>query len=407
MDKENLLKQINNFLDESPFEDEEIEFWKKQLPVLSEKDLEELLELLKEKLKIITDSNDVFIKIAEDALQERDKERLVIPLKRSIIDMPINELAGIFKDGLLKILTERDIISELNEYFFYSKANGEDALLEFDILIKALYENKEKIGDTGTGDWLKAYNGFNESYDRKSIDRINFATNYEKAKKMAEEERDILLKLLKLYDFLLNPDNMAQEISIGRVSKNISQADRQVKESDQEIIKMVLDKWRNNQKRRNGNKANVGDLVVSLVNGEFRESAEEEKAMVAAIDLSKTDPENLIRRGPRFALGGEGADGKFRVHAAGLNYIMGNYGIIDKNMDNKRVSSWTGIKLTESENMKIMRDAAKTMGAVQRAGYEQFLNKLENYGKLLRGGMGDFAGAVKKTSEAIDRSRSY
>src|SRR4030042_3626233 len=372
MDKENLLKQINNFLDESPFEDEEIEFWKKQLPVLSEKDLEELLELLKEKLKIITDSNDVFIKIAEDALQERDKERLVIPLKRSIIDMPINELAGIFKDGLLKILTERDIISELNEYFFYSKANGEDALLEFDILIKALYENKEKIGDTGTGDWLKAYNGFNESYDRKSIDRINFATNYEKAKKMAEEERDILLKLLKLYDFLLNPDNMAQEISIGRVSKNISQADRQVKESDQEIIKMVLDKWRNNQKRRNGNKANVGDLVVSLVNGEFRESAEEEKAMVAAIDLSKTDPENLIRRGPRFALGGEGADGKFRVHAAGLNYIMGNYGIIDKNMDNKRVSSWTGIKLTESENMKIMRDAAKTMGAVTGGGCERF-----------------------------------
>ena len=221
MSKEQLIKQLNTFLDESPFEDSDVSFWKEKMLKMGDIELEELFGLLKEKLKIITNANDLFIKIAEDAIRERDKRQMSIPTKASIIDISINDLAKVFKNGILKILKDIDIniFSEIDEYFNNSRLVGENVVEEFDILVKALYENKnvftrryKDLNIITVADWLKFYNSFINKPSRKSIDRISFVNNNENAKKLDKERKDILLKLLKLYDFLLNPANAEYEI---------------------------------------------------------------------------------------------------------------------------------------------------------------------------------------------------
>ncbi|MFH0854016.1 MAG: hypothetical protein V1891_00785 [bacterium] len=147
--------------------------------------------------------------------------------------------------------------------------------------------------------------------------------------------------------------------------------------------------------------------AVTIKGGKFIQNTKREQSEGATADLSKQDPETLARKETRFAFGGEGVDGKFRMHTAGLNWFMGNYGAFEKQIESNRLSRWTGLKFTEAENMKILREGATLLGETQRAGYEKFLDKFEDYGRKLRGGMGDFTEALKKTGEAIDRSRSY
>ena len=230
MSKEQLIKQLNTFLDESPFDDSEVSFWKEKMLKMNNTELEELFGLLKEKLKIITNANDLFVKIAEDAVEEKNKRQAVIPAKASIVDMSIDDVVVIFKNKILDLLKDDhlDIFNQLNQFFNNAKLAGAKVVEEFDMLIKALHKNnniftrKYKGLNTMTvGGWLNLYNRFNDKSGRKSIDRISFVNNDENAKKLDKERKNILLKLLKLYDFLLNPANAEHEILEPKITTKV------------------------------------------------------------------------------------------------------------------------------------------------------------------------------------------
>lgn len=223
MQKEELIKKINKFLNESPFDDAETKMWQEKMPKMNEGQLQELFDLLQEKLKIITDTNQVFINIAEEIVEEQEKGQGAIPRAIvSIVDMRIDDLAEIFRKKLVKLLKNEkfNLFRQLDEYFRNSKLLKEKVVGEFDLLIKALNSNEEILINTSVSQWLNYYNRFNNSRQRKNIDRINFINKDERANKTNSEEKKVLLKLLKLYDFLLNPEGVA----IGFKEKGIKKA---------------------------------------------------------------------------------------------------------------------------------------------------------------------------------------
>ncbi len=217
MDKNQLIKNINKLLDDSPFDDYETRKWQEKMTKMNETDLQELFNLLNEKLKIITDTNKLFVGIADDLAKEEEKKEKIIPEEIDILDKKIEDLAVIFQNNLSSFIKskKRDLLFQLDRYFKYSSLLNENVIEEFDILLKALFNNNEilfsknpNVNKVKIKEWLSLYNQFNDKEDRKSLDRINFASQNDKAIKLNEEDKKILLKLLKLYDYLLNPENV-------------------------------------------------------------------------------------------------------------------------------------------------------------------------------------------------------
>ena len=108
MDRDELIKKINNFLDQSPFDDREIKMWQEKMLKMDEADLNELYNLLQEKLKILVESNQLLINIAEDIVEEQDRESAEIPKKINFIDLPIATVAQIIKNDLARYLKDQN-----------------------------------------------------------------------------------------------------------------------------------------------------------------------------------------------------------------------------------------------------------------------------------------------------------
>ncbi|MDO8592269.1 MAG: hypothetical protein Q7R92_00680 [bacterium] len=244
MNREELIKKINNFLDQSPFDDREIKTWKEKMLKMNETDLNELYNLLQEKLKILTESNQLLINIAEDIVKEQDKEIAEMPKKINFIDLPIASVAGIIKHDLAKYLKSQktDMVILLDGYFIEAFGNNENVVDEFDMLIKAVTANNEFLDSKSRrtiSQWLKLYNQSNENSRRKNIDRINFVNQSNEAKKLSKETVGYLLNLLRLYDYLLDPESVLTTINKTEekavtgaprktVSKNLSEQEKQI-----------------------------------------------------------------------------------------------------------------------------------------------------------------------------------
>lgn len=249
MSKEELTKKINNFLDQSPFDDREIKMWQGKMLKMNEADLSELYSLLQEKLKILTESNQLLINIAEDIVKDQGKEAAEIPGKINFIDLPIATVAKIINKDLTRYLKSKktDIVVLLDDYFKEAFANSENVVDEFDVLIKAITANNEFLDNKRKitiSQWLKLYNQANESRRRKNIDRINFINQSGEAKKLSKEVMEYLLNLLKLYDYLLDPENVLMALNktekkavagVPRkvVSRNLSESENNLAELKQ------------------------------------------------------------------------------------------------------------------------------------------------------------------------------
>ena len=90
--KEELIKAISQFLDDSPFDDLEAREWKKKMPQLNEQELNELQTLLKEKLSIITDTNQLFLDIAGQTVVEQEKAENELPKSIIITNLKRSDL---------------------------------------------------------------------------------------------------------------------------------------------------------------------------------------------------------------------------------------------------------------------------------------------------------------------------
>ncbi len=213
MSRGELIKKINNFFDQSPFDDREIKMWQGKMVKMNEADLSELYNLLQEKLKILTDSNQLMVNIAEEVVKEDEKEMDELPKKVNFIDLPIAVVSAILRTDLVKYLKAKnaDLVVLLDQYFNEAYGNDEDVILEFDMLVKAIVANNEFLDGKRkitVGGWLKLYNQFNENDRRKNIDRVNFVNQNNEANKLSQEDRGYLLNLLKLYDYLLDPESV-------------------------------------------------------------------------------------------------------------------------------------------------------------------------------------------------------
>jgi len=244
MSREELIKKINNFLDESPFDDREVKKWKEKMLKMTETDLSEFYSLMQEKLKILTESNQLLVNIAEEVVKEQEKEVTKIPENINLIDLPIAVVAKIINKDLARHLVDQktDMVVLLDGYFKEAYANNEKVIDEFDMLIKALVANNELLdvkSKITIGQWLKLYNTFNESSQRKNIDRINFINQSAEAKKISKEAIEYLLDLLRLYDYLLDPESVLTTLNkIGKkvatgaapkaVSKNLNEREKQI-----------------------------------------------------------------------------------------------------------------------------------------------------------------------------------
>lgn len=233
MPKQKLLLQLNDFLDQGPFTDEEIRTWKERALNMKEVDIVNFFELIKEKSKILTDTNKLFVKIAEDALEIKEKRQKEIPKELYIADMQIQDVVNVVKKNLLALVENEKvgIFTQFNQFFKNSMLVGDNVIQEFQALEKAILFNKEIFTkeEIPIGRWLIMYNAFKGKILRKSIDRINFAHQNKDAKKITDEERKILLKILKFYDFLLDPSN----VEIGVKPRGLSKLEQ--RKSYQEI----------------------------------------------------------------------------------------------------------------------------------------------------------------------------
>lgn len=213
MQAEKLLDEIFKFLDESPFDDEDILAWKEKLPDMDEQQIADFYKLLKERLVILENTNQLFVNFAEQAADIRGKE---LPKNPSLVDKTIEDLEEIFKTNLVTILKSKsiNIFLELNRYFKESTELEENIAVQFEALVKSIGENQEilfpqnqAVNRITIGQWLAFYNQYNDSAHRKSIDRMNFINQKEEIKRLSSEEKSLLLKFLKLDDYLLNPEN--------------------------------------------------------------------------------------------------------------------------------------------------------------------------------------------------------
>lgn len=215
MTKGEIIAQLNKFLDESSFYDEEIEDWKKQMNKMTEQDLIKLFDLLKEKQRILQDTNKLFIKIAEDISSDRNKKENETPKILELTDLSIETLIDFFKTNLVDLILDRriNLLNSLDKYFKVGIELEENVNAEVSELLKAildnnevLFRNKNYTEKMTISSWLNEYNKFKESRKRKAIDRVNFSNNNVFAKKLNNEDRKVLLDLLKLFDFLNNPE---------------------------------------------------------------------------------------------------------------------------------------------------------------------------------------------------------
>ena len=223
MTREELLQKINNFIEEGPFTDEEVEEWQESASSMKEADLVNFFDLIKERSRILFDANKLFIKIAEDTLKFKEKRKAEIPKEIYIADMQIQDLTQVIKKNLIALVKneKQDIFVQIDQFFKNSSLVGDNVVGEFVILAKAILFNKEIFTKepVSVGRWLVMYNAFKDKDLRKSIDRINFAHQNKVAKKLDDTERKTLLKILKFYDFLLDPSNVDIGSKVGGLSK--------------------------------------------------------------------------------------------------------------------------------------------------------------------------------------------
>jgi len=290
MIREEWINKIKKFLDEAPLPDEDVSLWQEKISKMSEVDLEELFGLLEEKAKIVTEANKFFIDIADQIVEERKKNIGKIPVGISLIDKKIDDIADIFETNLISLMENPgfNIFFDLDRYFEISGKISNNVVGEFTLLTNAVLENKEilfkdkEVAKVSVGNWISLYNQSNDSRARKSIDRINFVNTDDKAKKLSKEKRKILLKFLKLYDYLINPENTlaAQEQTrkaVVRMPKTLS-TPKQITEEEKRVY-VEKKKWKEEKRKK------LAELELSL--GKYEEESLERKVVEEEIEQLK------------------------------------------------------------------------------------------------------------------------
>lgn len=170
--------------------------------------LEELIRLLDRYKELAQSEPQLF----------KDYERLIIYLKfLTLISQPIDEIENLFKKYLLLAIREEIFLGErLRLLFLFSsdEVTGENVRR---MIIKAIEANEEKIGKEslvgGVGspsvypyvkNWLRDYNSFfsAEKKVRGELEQATYLNHNKNVGKLNNEEKKILIGVIRLYDFL-------------------------------------------------------------------------------------------------------------------------------------------------------------------------------------------------------------
>lgn len=209
MPREELLKKVEALLADGPFTSQEIDYWQERLPLCSEQDLSDLFDLLSTKQELIDKTNEIFSDAADDLLIKSAESPKVIPKDFDLVDWSLKNVTDFFKQGLAKIIQDEkvNLEAQIDQYFVDDAADGISVAEEAQAILAALRANQEPF-PAGTsvviGKWLSLYaqSVSSDKLERASIDRLNFVNQNESARQLKEPERAVILRLLKLFDFL-------------------------------------------------------------------------------------------------------------------------------------------------------------------------------------------------------------
>ncbi len=250
MSKEDLIKKIKDFLDDCYLSSNEVDFWREKIDTLPEVELMDLLPLLQEKDKILQETGDFLLDTLDQAALDNN-QRKQIPATVGLVGKPLNDIADIFKNDLLKWLNdpEVDLLKQLVRHYDQQIKMGRNNF-SFSLVGRNVFENTQKLFEKSyavrsmtVGDWVKAYQASNNKAKRGGLDRLNFVNQNEKAKKLTEVDRAGLLKLLKIVDFLKNPSSLDEQAEVRKVpaapiasSVSAEKVDLGVSQSEQKSI---------------------------------------------------------------------------------------------------------------------------------------------------------------------------
>lgn len=137
----------------------------------------------------------------------------------SLINLKNQQIEELFKTKLLPALSSKqiDIMEQIN-YYLLAFGDGKSALDLINSINKGLSNNEETLGKSNLRlkdgktlpaylkNWLLVYNQFTEkTKSRGALEHGNFIARDVNVRKLSEKEKKILLKLLKIYDFLRFP----------------------------------------------------------------------------------------------------------------------------------------------------------------------------------------------------------
>ncbi len=104
-----------------------------------------------------------------------------------------------------------DVKTLLDDYFTITQDILFDHL-EHQKIVQAMRENQELLGGRSLGSWLTRFAAFGQQEKRSgTLERLNFVNNNPETKNIQKEEKDILLKILEVLDFLEYPDEAKEK----------------------------------------------------------------------------------------------------------------------------------------------------------------------------------------------------
>jgi hypothetical protein len=118
---------------------------------------------------------------------------------------------------------------------------------------------------------------------------------------------------------------------------------------------------------------------VGVKNGMFYQRPQEEQSERSFIEMSKGDPENMIRQGNRLMYGGEKSDGSFELGGQGLMMIRKFYEQMTKLIFNNRFNKNAAMKLVTDDAMIKMERLMDRDPTIEKPKFRKFMSDLKEY----------------------------
>ncbi|MFA6512247.1 MAG: hypothetical protein WCV86_03945 [Patescibacteria group bacterium] len=118
---------------------------------------------------------------------------------------------------------------------------------------------------------------------------------------------------------------------------------------------------------------------VGVKSGQYYQRTPYEQGMRSAVEMSKKDPEGVVRQSNRLGYGGEDPSGAFHISEVGLHMIAKGYKSIQSQFSRGRYNRSAAMKLVTPETFSRLQSLMYTDLIDDKRLYRKFLNELLSY----------------------------